>query len=121
MRDSSQGVYLLLHIGQGGHVPSGVMADKIEWCGGEYNVADLRDALAVVLPSGTPENQLLAQHYSDPWAPDTWTLLGPPAHSLLQDWAQSQAAFNTHVSPSESTLSYFVFQQSPWSRRLFLL
>ncbi|KAL3139912.1 hypothetical protein ABBQ38_004203 [Trebouxia sp. C0009 RCD-2024] len=82
--------------GQGGHVPSGVMADKIEWCGGEYNVADLRDALAVVLPSGTPENQLLAQHYSDPWAPDTWTLLGPPAHSLLQDWAQSQAAFNTH-------------------------
>lgn len=92
-------MYLLLRAEQGGHVPLGVTADKIEWCGGEYDVADLKAALAVVLPSGTPEDQLLAQQYSDPWAPDTWALLGPPAQSLLKDLAQSQAALNTYVSP----------------------
>lgn len=82
--------------GQDSQVASAVMADKIEWCGGEYDVADLKAALAMLLPPGTPQDQLLAQEYSDPWAPDTWNLLGPPAQSLLKNLAQ--ATFNLHVS-----------------------
>lgn len=91
---------MLLCAGQGSQVASGVMADKIEWCGGEYDVADLKAALAVVLPSGTPQDQLLAREYSDPWAQDTWKLLNDPAQSLLRDLAQAQAqaASNAHVS-----------------------
>ena len=117
-RDSREAMYLLLHTGQGGHIPSGVVADKIEWCGGEYDVADLKDALTVVMPSGTLNDQLLAQQYSDPWAPDTWTLLGPPAQSLLQDLAQSQAAFNTHVCATEVHCVIVVFPSSllGWDR-----
>ena len=114
-------MYLLLHTGQGGHVPSGVVADKIEWCGGEYDVADLKEALTVVMPSGTPDDQLLAQQYSDPWAPDTWTLLGPLAQSLLQDLAQSQAASNTHVCATGVHRVIAVFQQSPCLGWPFLL
>lgn len=89
---------MLLCTGQGSQVVSGVMADKIEWCGFEYDVADLKAALAVVLPSGTPQDQLVAPEYSDPWAPSTWKVLGDPAQSLLRDLAQAQAASNAHVS-----------------------
>ena len=74
------------------------MGDKFEWCGGEYDAADLKDALALLLASDTPQDQLLAQHYSDPWAPDSWKVLGEAAQSLLKDLAQSQTAYNTHVS-----------------------
>ena len=74
------------------------MADKIEWCGDEYDVADLKSALAVLLPFGTSQDQLLAQDYSDPWAPDTWTSLGDPAQFLLTDLAQAPAGYNAHVS-----------------------
>ena len=93
-------MFILLRAGQGSQVASGVMADKIEWCGGMYHVADLKAALAMVLPSDTPQDQLLAGEYSDPWAPDTWQLLGDPAQSFLRDLAkaQAQAAFNAHVS-----------------------
>lgn len=91
-------VFVLLCAGQGSQAASGVMADKIEWCGGEYDVADLKAALAVVLPLGTSQDQLLAHEYSDPWAPDTWKLLGDPAQLLLRDLAQAQAAFNALVS-----------------------
>ena len=89
-------MFVLLCAGQDCPVASAPMADKIEWCGGEYDVADLKAALAVLLPTGTPQDQLLAQEYSDPWAPDSWDLLGPPAQSLLKDLAQ--ATFNLHVS-----------------------
>lgn len=91
---------MLLSAGQGSQVASGVMADKIEWCGGVYDVADLKAALAVVLPSGTSQDQLLAGQYSDPWDPDTWQLLADPAQSLLTDLAQAQAlaASHAHVS-----------------------
>ena len=91
-------MFVLLCAGHDSQVASAVMADKIEWCGGEYDVADLKAALAVLLPTGTPQDQLLAQEYSDPWAPDTWNLLGPPAQSLLRDLAAAQATFNAHVS-----------------------
>lgn len=90
------GMFVMLCAGQDSPVASAVMPDKIEWCGGEYDVADLKAALAIMLPMGTPQEQLLAQEYSDPWAPDTWDLFGPPAQSLLKDLAQ--ATFNLHVS-----------------------
>lgn len=89
-------MFMLLCAGQDSLVASAVMANTIEWCGGEYDVADLKAALALLLPPGTPQDKLIAQEYSDPWAPDTWNLLGPPAQSLLKDLAL--ATFNLHVS-----------------------
>ena len=94
----------------GCHTVAVEVTDKFEWCGSEYDVADLKGALVLLLAPGTPSDQLLAHAYIDPWAQDSWAVLSDPAQLLLKDLSRSQTAFNTHVSPPVTLSLYIIFQ-----------
>ena len=82
----------LRHVGKGSSAVSGQAPDRIEWCGAEYALEDLKAALAVLLPQGTPGDELMAQHYSDPWQPATWDVYSHNAVTLLKALAECQTA-----------------------------
>jgi len=82
----------LRHAGKGSPAVSGQAPDMFEWCGAEYTLEDLKAALALLLPQGTPSDELMAQHYSDPWQPTTWEVYSHNAVTLLKALAECQTA-----------------------------
>lgn len=78
--------------GKGSAALSGPVPDRFEWCGAEYTKEDLKGALAILLPQGTPDSQLLAEQYSDPWQPASWAVYDDNAHMLLKALAECQTA-----------------------------
>ena len=84
--------------GKGIAALTGPAPDKFEWCGAEYTKQDLKAALAVLLPQGTPDSQLMAEQYCDPWQPASWEVYGDNALMLLKALAECQTA--PQVPPS---------------------
>ncbi|KAL0031777.1 hypothetical protein WJX79_006804 [Trebouxia sp. C0005] len=89
---SAPEAFLQACTGKGSPAVSAQAPDKIEWCGAEYTLEDLKAALAVLLPQGTPGDELMAQHYSDPWQPATWEVYSHNAVTLLKALAECQTA-----------------------------
>lgn len=82
--------------GKGISAVSGEVSDTIEWCGAEYSLDDLKAALQVLLPPDTPEEQLLAHEYCDPWAPSSWEVYNNNGLMLLKALAACQTAPQVH-------------------------
>lgn len=91
-RPRRQVIIYLSCAGTGSPAIAGQVSDTIDWCGAEYSLDDLKGALALLLPQDTPEDQLLAQQYSDPWAPATWEVYSDSALLLLKALAECQTA-----------------------------